>query len=177
MIALPGIERTRGEQATAQSSAVRLEHLFTCRATLRIPRESVATTPDGLQLSFNVTGGRVSGPRVTGSLRAIGTDWLTVQPDGSGVLDLRIAIETVDGALIYAPFQGAVDHGKHGHQRALQGSLLRDGTLFQIAPRFQSADTGYQWLNGLRCIGLGQVFPERGEARCAFYDIHSGDHA
>ncbi len=177
MIALPSVETTSLALVSTPRSRVRLEHLFTCKATLRLPADSIGPTPDGLQLNFNLTGGEVAGPRVTGRLRAIGSDWLTVRPDGTGVLDLRIAIETGDGALIYAAFQGAVDHGKHGYQRALQGSLLRDGTLFEIAPRFQSADTGYQWLNGLRCIGLGQVFPERGTARCAVYAIHDSDPA
>ncbi|MBA3379668.1 MAG: DUF3237 domain-containing protein [Chloroflexia bacterium] len=165
------------QHATPPASRVQLEHLFTCKASLRIPRDAIGDTPEGLQLGFTLTGGEVVGPRLNGTLRSIGSDWLTICPGGTGLLDLRIAIETDDDALIYAPYQGPLDHGKAGYERAVRGSLLTKRTSFQIAPQFQSHDTGYQWINGLRCLGLGQVFPERGEARCAFYAIHSGDQA
>ncbi|MDQ3656630.1 MAG: DUF3237 domain-containing protein [Chloroflexota bacterium] len=167
MIAFPSID-----YPTIPTSGVRLEYLFTCRAGFRLTHDAVGATPDGLHLSFNLTGGEVTGPHLNGTLRAIGSDWLTVRPDGTGVLDLRIAIETDDDCLIYAPYQGTLDHGPYGHDRALRGTLLTKRTPFQIAPRFQTTDPGYQWLNRLRCIGLGQVFAERAEARCAFYAIH-----
>lgn len=170
MIALSSIETTRNE-----TSGVRLEHLFTCKAGLRFPPDAVGVTPDGAQVSFNLTGGEVTGPRIRGRLRAIGSDWLTVRPDRTGVLDLRIAIETDDGALIYAPYQGTLDHGPRGYDRARRGTLLTKRIPFQIAPCLQTTDSGYQLLNRLRCIGLGQIYPERGEARCAVYAIREKD--
>lgn len=167
MIAFPSTKH-----ATNPTSLVRLEHLFTCKVGFQLPRNAVGATPEGLHLGFTLTGGVVTGPRLRGTLHAIGSDWLTVRPDGTGVLDLRIAIETDDGALIYAPYQGALDHGPHGYDRALRRTLMTKTTPFQIAPCFQTTDPGYQWLNRLRCIGLGQVFPARRQARCAFYAIH-----
>jgi len=171
MIALSSIETTRNE-----TSGVRLDHLFTCKVGFQLLPDAIGATPDGAQVSFNLTGGEATGPRLRGTLRPIGSDWLTVRPGGTGVLDLRIAIETDDGALIYAPYQGTLDHGPYGYERALRGTLFIEAAPFQIAPRFQSTDPDYQWLNRLRCIGLGQIYPERGEARCAVYAIREKDN-
>jgi hypothetical protein len=81
-------------------------------------------------------------------------------------------VNGIDGALIYAPYQGILDHGEDGYRQALSGTLLPNGTSFQVAPRFQTAHPDYAWLNRLQCIGIGQVFPDLGEARCAVYAIH-----
>lgn len=126
-------------------------------------------------MSFNVTRGEAVGRRISGTLRAIGSDCLTVHPNGSGLLDLRVAIETDDGALIHATYEGPFDLGPEAHRRALQGIALGSGLPFQIAPRFHSRDAAYHWLNDLPCIGLGQISPARGTARCEVYAVLAGD--
>lgn len=88
------------------------------------------------------------------------------------MLDLRIAIETDDGA----PYQGTLDHGPYGYERAVRGTLFIEAAPFPIAPCFQTTDPDCQWLHRWRCIGLGQIYPERGAARGAVYAIREKDY-
>ena len=151
---------------------ITLEHLFSYRVAFDIPPEFIGPAPDGVRINFAFSGGEVTGPRVRGSIRPIGGDWLTVRPDGVGILDMRMTIETDDGATIYVPDLGVLDHGEDGYQNAIQGKLLPNGTPFQVAPRLQTAHPDYLWLNRLQGVGVGKVFPERGEALCDIYAVH-----
>jgi hypothetical protein len=148
-----------------------LEHLFSYRLGFRLPPEVIGPTPDGLRVNFYLDGGEISGPRLRGRIRPVGADWLRVRPDGIGLLDLRATFEAEDGALIHAPFQAVLDLGEDGYQTLLRGELAADGTPFRSVPRYATADPAYQWLNRVQCLGIGQVFPSRGEARCDVYAV------
>jgi hypothetical protein len=129
----------------------RLEHIFTFTATLQ--NEVIGAVPEGRRVNAYVTGGEVTGPKVTGKLRPAGGDWLTIRGDGVGIVDVRATIETNDGALIYVIYQGVLDGGK-----------------LRVAPRFQTAHPDYQWLNRLQCLGIGQASGERNEVS---YDVYA----
>ena len=101
----------------------------------------------------------------------VGADWLTVRTDGVGILDLRTTYEAEGEALIYAPFTAVFDLGEDGYHDLLGGKLAPDGTPFRSVPRYQTAHRGYAWLNRLQCLGIGQVYPSRGEARCDVYAV------
>lgn len=60
----------------------RLEHIFSYSATLKNPPEVIGPVPGGIRANFYITGGEISGPRLRGTLRPVGGDWLTVRPDG-----------------------------------------------------------------------------------------------
>lgn len=150
---------------------VRLEHLFTYRVGFDLPPELIGPAPDGVRINFYLTGGELEGPRLRGTIRPLGADWLLVRPDGVGLLDMRMTLEANDGALIFATYQGVLDHGPDGFRNALSGSLLPNGTPFQTAPRLHTAHPDYLWLNRLQCVGIGKMFPEHGEARCDVYAV------
>ena len=61
----------------------------------------IGETPVGLRMNTYIAGGEVWGPRVRGRVLPVGADWLTIRPDGIGMLDVRGTIETHDGALLY----------------------------------------------------------------------------
>jgi hypothetical protein len=151
--------------------AYHLEHLFSYRLAFHLPPEAIGPTPAGLRVNFHLAGGEFAGPRLHGRIRPVGTDWLTLRPDGVALLDLGTTYETNDGALIDAPFQGLLDLGENGYQDLLQGRLAPDGTPFRSTPRYLTAHPAYQWLNRLHCLGIGQVIPSRGEARCDVYAV------
>ena len=83
----------------------RLEHIMSYNAKLGEP-ELIGPGPEGLRVNVYVTEGQVTGPRVSGKLRPVGGDWLTIRRDGIGILDVRVTIETNDKALIYAAYSG-----------------------------------------------------------------------
>ena len=146
-----------------------LEHIFSYTATLKTPPEVIGPIPEGIRANFYVTGGTVSGPKVNGKILPVGGDWLTLRKDGVGILDVRATMETDDGALIYTAYSGVLDFGEDGYESFLNQDLPDIGKL-KIAPRYYTAHLGYQWLNRIQCIGIGQSVLSRSEVS---YDIYA----
>jgi hypothetical protein len=147
----------------------RLEHIMSYNATLA-PPEVIGPVPEGVRLNVYVTGGTVSGPRVSGHLRPVGADWLLLRRDGVGMLDVRTTIETADGALLYVTYPGIIDLGETGYDDFLAGRLPPPGTPIRMTPRIQTAHPDYMWLNRLHCLGIGQAFLDRLEVA---YDVYA----
>ena len=99
---------------------VQLEHICSYWATVSGP-EVIGPLAEGVRLNVYVTDGEVFGPRMRGRLRPVGGDWLTLRPDGVGILDVRATIELEDGALIYTAYGGVAELGTDGYQRFLKG--------------------------------------------------------
>ena len=74
-----------------------------------------------------------------------GDDWTLKRPDGVMELDLRITLETDDGALIYMTFAGLRDDGAPG------------APYFRTLSRFETAEPKYAFLNRLLAVGLGEI--------------------
>ena len=147
-----------------------LEHLFSYNATLH-PPEVIGPVPEGLRANWYISGGEVHGPKLHGKLRPVGADWLTIRPDGVGVLDVRTTIETHDGALIYVAYSGVVELGEDGYQKLLRGEPLPSGLPLRTAPRCSTSHPDYRWLNRLQCVGIGQSFAE--ERSEVVYDVYA----
>jgi hypothetical protein len=86
-----------------------------------------------------VTGGTFGGPKIEGSVHDGGADWIT-QQSGHTSLDVRITLETDDGAVIYMSYTGMVVRND-------------DGLYWRVRPIFQTASEKYDWLNHVVCIG------------------------
>ena len=147
-----------------------LEHLFSYEATLAMPPELIGEVPEGIRVTFYVTGGRVDGPSVRGVVRPVGGDWLTLGRDGVGRLDVRATLETEDGALLYVTYAGVLDFGPDGYAAFLRGELPPDGTAIRTAPQVRTAHPDYQWLHRVQCLGVGEVRASEGRVR---YDVYA----
>ena len=146
-----------------------MEHIFSFTATLQNPPEIIGPVPEGIRVNAYITGGDVWGPKVQGKVRPVGADWLTVRTDGVGIVDVRLTLETHDGALIYANYTGVLDFGETGYEKFLSLELPPSIPI-RVAPRFHTAHPSYQWLNRLQCIGIGQLNFEPFEVR---YDVYA----
>lgn len=144
------------------------EFLCTMHATLRAPPEVIGPVPQGIRVNFHITGGRVEGPRLRGTLRPVGADFFTLRSDGVGELDVRAVLETDDGALIDLRYIGIGDAGADGHARFLAGELP-PRLILHTGPRMSTAHPQYQWLNRLYCVGAGEADLRTFEVR---YDIY-----
>lgn len=51
----------------------------------------------GQRMIFNVSGGTMKGPKISGTVVAPSGDWLIPMPDGSLRLDVRATLKTDDG--------------------------------------------------------------------------------
>lgn len=107
-----------------------------------------------------VPGGEFEGERLNGAVLEGGNDWQSVRTDGSTVLDVRLALQTHDGAFIAMTYQGV----RHGPKEIIQ-SLERGEEVdaaayyFRINPRFETADSRYDFLNGMLAVGVGHRLP------------------
>ena len=65
-----------------------LEHLLSFTVKIAEP-EVIGPVPEGLRVNGSIAGGEITGPRISGKLRPVGGDWLTIRKDGIAVLDVR----------------------------------------------------------------------------------------
>jgi hypothetical protein len=120
-------------------SSLPVEHLFTFTASVAIAG-MVANGPSGTRVIVEASSGTVEGPKLKGTVKAPGGDWVTARPDGSIALDVRVLIETHDGANILMTYRGM---GAGGPGRLLTGVF------------FEAGEESYRWLNNVMAIGVG----------------------
>ena len=132
-----------------------LQPLFRAEITLAPPQE-LGETPHGRRRIIPITGGRVSGDRLSGRVLPGGADWQIVRADGVADLDARYTIETADGALVYVTNRG-VRHGPAEVIRKLAAGEPVDPALYYMrtTPWFETGDTRYAWLNRVVCVATG----------------------
>ena len=132
-----------------------LEKLF--RAEIRLaPPQELGDTPQGRRRIIGITGGRVSGARVSGRVLPGGADWQVVRGDGVADLDARYTVETDDGALVYVRNRG-LRHGPPEVLRRLAAGEPVDAASYYMrtTPLFETGDPRYAWLNRIVCVATG----------------------
>jgi hypothetical protein len=115
--------------------------------TLRLitaPVQELGTTPHGKRIVYPIIGGEFEGPRLRGKVLPGGGDWVVTRADGALELDMRTALETDDGALIYMTFEG-LRHAPPEVAAALgRGEAVDPSTYyFRTVPRFATAAPKY----------------------------------
>jgi hypothetical protein len=136
-----------------------LAHEFTFNARLA-PVVAVGEGPFGNRRIREVTGGEVSGERIAGRVGTGGADWVLVGPDGWGRLDVRLTIHTGDGAAIYVQYYGVIEYNEAAHAaNAGERSSEYAEHYFRTAPRLETGDERYAWVNRTLFVGEGRLHP------------------
>lgn len=133
-------------------------HLITMTLTVDFAgMVSIGATPTGLRRIAPVTGGSFTGERLSGIVLPGGNDWLINRPDGVMVIDVRLTLQTDDGALIYLSYQGRLLAEPEAMARFSQGAMLdtHEYSLAMVA-KFECGDERYAWLNNVIAIGTGE---------------------
>jgi hypothetical protein len=124
-------------------------HLFTLTIQLQ-PTIELGDTPAGHRRIFVVSGGDLMGDRIRGVIMpVIGSDLLLVRADGSAQQDVRLLLQTDDGALVLMTYRGV---------RHSQG---QDHYYLRTAPFFETSSPKYGWINKIVSVGVGERFPDR----------------
>jgi hypothetical protein len=99
-----------------------------------------------------VTGGTFEGERLRGKVLG-GDDWLRLRSDGVLELELRLALETDDGAIIAMTSFG-LRHGPADVIAAIgRGERVDPASYyFRTTPRFETAAPRYEFLNRLLAV-------------------------
>ena len=73
------------------------------------------------------------------------------------MIDVRLTLQTDDGALIYLSYQGRFVGGASAMAELAQGKTLESGSysLVTIA-KFECGDERYSWLNDAIAVGTGE---------------------
>ncbi|MEO7815433.1 MAG: DUF3237 domain-containing protein [Sphingomicrobium sp.] len=118
---------------------------------------AIGETPAGRRLVAPVAGGRFEGERLAGSVLPGGSDWVTQRADGGTIIDVRLCLETVDGARLGLTYTGRFLGAAGTMQRFLSGDALdaADYSLQTVA-KFETGDARYGWLNDSIIVGIGE---------------------
>jgi hypothetical protein len=104
----------------------------------------VGATPRGGRTVAEIKEARFEGERLKAHLAgSAAADWSLARPDGVVEVDVRMMLETDDGALVCLQYEGNVDP-QRGPQPAI--SMIR----------FETSDERYLWLNRIRAVGKGE---------------------
>jgi hypothetical protein len=129
---------------------------FLSHATVDVdPPQVVGQTPTGERRIVTIRGGRLEG-RLNGEVLPGGADWQIVTADGTGYLEARYTVRTPEGALIYVRNYG-VRHGPPDVLAQIAAGELVDPSkyYFRSAPKFETGDPRYDWLNKIIAVCSG----------------------
>jgi hypothetical protein len=108
-----------------------------------------------------ITGGRVEGPRLAGTVLPGGADWQVILPDGTAQLVARYTVQATDGTLISVVNRGI----RRGPPEVL--ALLAAGQpvapsryYFRASPRFEVAPGPHDWLERSLFLATGERAPD-----------------
>ena len=134
--------------------------LMTLRVTVASPQK-VGAVPHGTRVTAPITEGQFEGPRLRGRVLPGGGDWTLLRSDGVLELDLRLTLQTDDGALIHMTSFG-LRHGPAEMIAALgRGERVDPSTYyFRTTPRFETAAPSYAFLNRLLAVSTADRRPE-----------------
>jgi hypothetical protein len=139
--------------ASVLSRAMALDLIPLCTATVSLA-DTITVSP-----SFvigEVTAMVVEGERLNATLKGhAAADWLTVSPEGYGTLDVKVTLETHDGALIHATYSGR---------------LQFDTMSVYATPLFHTGDPRYTWINRIQAVAKG-AFTQPGTLVYEMYEL------
>jgi len=125
------------------------------------PIQEIGNTPTGHRRVIPVAGGRFNGERLNGIvLPHAGSDLLLMRADGSFQQDVRLVLRSDDGALILMTYRGVRHSPPEVSRRIARGEAVpRTDYYLRIAPFFETAAKGYEWLNTIVAVGVGERRP------------------
>src|SRR5205809_5860263 len=123
--------------------------LMTLNVVVEHP-EKIGGVALGTRATVPISGGRFEGPRLRGRVVPGGGDWTLLRTDGVLELDLRLTLETDDGALIHMTSFG-LRHGPADVIAELGSAEGRGASAyyFRTTPRFETAHPTYSFVNRL----------------------------
>ena len=134
--------------------------LMTLKVVVGTPQR-IGAVPHGNRVTVPVASGQFEGPRLRGTVVPGGGDWTLLRGDGVLELDLRLTLQTDDGALIHMASFG-LRHGPPEVMAAIARGQSVDPSsyYFRTTPRFETGHPKYAFLNRLVAVSSGDRRPD-----------------
>lgn len=120
------------------------------------PASVIGQTPGHDRRVGEITGGTFEGERLRGKILSGGSDWQSLRADSAITLNVRLVMQTDDGALIGVTYQG-LRHGPAAvMERIARGETVSPADYYLRAlPLFETASEKYGWLNRIVTVAKG----------------------
>jgi hypothetical protein len=139
---------------------IRTIHLFTLKLSVA-GMQSVGAIPGGNRRIGLVAGGTFQGERLRGTVLPGGADWLMDRPDKATTLDVRLVLQTDDGAAIGMTYRGMRHGPAEVMERVNRGETVDPSSYyFRTAVAFETSAPKYDWLNRVIAVGTGSRLPD-----------------
>lgn len=140
-------------------ASAKLVYEFTYHAAVSSPYE-VGVGPYGHRQYYEMTRGVIEGERLNGKLLGSGSDWMLVGPDGFMRMDVRIQIETDDGAIVCAHYFGPAEANQRlGRAIAAFAPTEFSDQMIRSHWLLETGDPRYAWVNHAVLVGEGRLRP------------------
>ncbi len=132
----------------------------------------IGKVPAGTRRIYGIIGGEFEGDRLRGKVLPGGGEWLLQAEDGLGQPDVRLLLQTDDGAHIYVQYTGFLEFNESVISALSAGRSTNFGdNLFLTQVRFESSEPRYAWLSRTIAVGEGRMHPD-----CVEYAIYEVAH-
>ena len=120
------------------------------------PPTIIGATPGYDRRIGEITGGRFEGERLRGRILSGGSDWQSLRADATITLNVRLVLETDDGALIGMVYQGMRHGPTEVMERIARGEDVSPSEYYLRAmPYYETASEEYGWLNRIVSVAVG----------------------
>ena len=115
----------------------------------------IGAVPHGTRVTAPIASGQFEGPRLRGKVLPGGGDWTLLRADGVLELDLRVTLETDDGALITCAPSGSVTVRRRSSALGRGERVYPSAYYFRTTVRFETGHPKYGFLNRLLALSTG----------------------
>lgn len=137
-----------------------LELIPLCNVRATLSPLMVGPTSSGTRVVYEVIEGEITGDRIRAKSVSAGADWILIGPEATGMLDVRFTAETDDGAVVYIQYNGRTDVSNGAGAAPIY-----------VAPRFETGDERYAWLNKIQAVGKGTLDAEANVVTYEWYEL------
>jgi hypothetical protein len=152
------------------AATLHADFVFEARVSVDKPL-IVGDGPHGLRRIVPITGGKVEGPKLNGSVLPGGADWQFVRPDGTLQVEAKYTLQSEDGVLIMITNRGVRRGPKDVIDKLARGEAV-DPSLyyFRTSAEFEAPAGGkYAWLNNSVFVGVAERQPNAAVIR--FFEV------
>jgi hypothetical protein len=138
-----------------EMTVLRSQPLFVFQIAVSPPRV-IGATPGYDRRIGEITGGSFEGERLRGKVLSGGSDWQSLRNDGTITINVRMVMETDDGALIGVTYLGMRHGPKEVLDRLARGEKVSPSEYYmRVTPYYETSSERYGWLNRIVSVAHG----------------------